>query len=111
MKYEKGETLVQAIIMNCKLEKFWNFNSGEGRKKLEAMNCKLEKFWNDILQIYLHIYLEWTVNLKSFEIIKVTQIGKIGIVWTVNLKSFEIIKHPPKNLFFFMNCKLEKFWN
>ena len=54
--------------MNCKLEKFWNNKEAKQKELLGRMNCKLEKFWNDILQIYLHIYLEWTVNLKSFEI-------------------------------------------
>ena len=34
------------IIMNCKLEKFWNFIENGKMALNSIMNCKLEKFWN-----------------------------------------------------------------
>ena len=57
--------------MNCKLEKFWNEINDFLTSFLSAMNCKLEKFWNVVpLNILTSIVL-WTVNLKSFEIVRI----------------------------------------
>ena len=54
------------------------------------MNYKLEKFWNMIYRQDFILAVQWTINLKSFEI----RGGKIyefkRIEWTINLKSFEI---------------------
>ena len=60
--------------------------------KLEkiAMNCKLEKFWNALGLLWLTLLLQWTINLKSFEIAEVYKSLGIDPVWTINLKSFEI---------------------
>ena len=55
--------------MNCKLEKFWNQIASFSPNKLLGMNCKLEKFWNTDLAKYEILYIKWTVNLKSFEIV------------------------------------------
>ena len=56
--------------------------------------------------------MEWTVNLKSFEI-RMIKIDNLRLKkWTVNLKSFEIkILKNLRYLRLLMNCKLEKFWN
>ena len=55
------------------------------------MNYKLEKFWNNVVEETPNTPLEWTINLKSFEIIVKLRRLKMVLQWTINLKSFEII--------------------
>ena len=55
------------------------------------MNYKLEKFWNDDRKYLDYVGLEWTINLKSFEI-TIMIVGDNGTgKWTINLKSFEMM--------------------
>ena len=54
------------------------------------MNYKLEKFWNDVDFAQVAYNVAWTINLKSFEIMFVSQ--NYTNQWQ-------------------MNYKLEKFWN
>ena len=54
------------------------------------MNYKLEKFWN----------LNCSVGTKC-----------PPLPWTINLKSFEILKNDTYQNIYKMNYKLEKFWN
>ena len=55
------------------------------------MNYKLEKFWNLIIMGDNDDYLLWTINLKSFEIVILSNGQLYDVVWTINLKSFEIL--------------------
>ena len=58
-------------IMNYKLEKFWNYISGNSTPVSINMNYKLEKFWNANTQSIEITLNKWTINLKSFEIIQI----------------------------------------
>ena len=54
--------------MNYKLEKFWNPPYPTHPASLAKMNYKLEKFWN-LKELLIHLTpYQWTINLKSFEI-------------------------------------------
>ena len=57
------------------------------------MNYKLEKFWNTLNSLYCCPPIKWTINLKSFEMKKPSEILKEICGWTINLKSFEIAHH------------------
>ena len=77
------------ILMNCKLEKFWNDISSNGFAKKPFMNCKLEKFWNKDGLESVYSGLKWTVNLKSFEI----KTGVIGDEVSLDeLKTWKVLK-------------------
>ena len=60
--------------MNYKLEKFWNITAATVELLEYFMNYKLEKFWNNTGSVVVHNDGKWTINLKSFEIVK-----KIGM--------------------------------
>ena len=60
------------------------------------MNYKLEKFWNSFNISWVITNSEWTINLKSFEILNPENYAKVCNEWTINLKSFEItLLHGP----------------
>ena len=98
------------------------------------MNYKLEKFWNGKSQFIKDNNLQWTINLKSFEILFLFPFSLFSSLWTINLKSFEIGREIKSKKFLnewtinlksfeidyyskivatkqVMNYKLEKFWN
>ena len=56
------------MIMNYKLEKFWNIFLTPNEPIAKPMNYKLEKFWNNYRKGFAHLTDIWTINLKSFEI-------------------------------------------
>ena len=76
--------------MNYKLEKFWNKDMYKNITVLNNMNYKLEKFWNVNTVLVELNALEWTINLKSFEISYKYFLCFFSRKWTINLKSFEI---------------------
>ena len=88
---EDTDSYSSCTIMNCKLEKFWNNITKTSGGADREMNCKLEKFWNSSwFEIFISISSIWTVNLKSFEMLKNLKNTLNIFQWTVNLKSFEI---------------------
>ena len=76
--------------MNCKLEKFWNWRKQSQANCLHSMNCKLEKFWNDILLRHIPTGILMNCKLEKFWNKCCNSPGFPHIQWTVNLKSFEI---------------------
>ena len=69
--WNKLETnLTLKYIMNYKLEKFWNSSKQNWFSKNSNMNYKLEKFWNERKFYKKLVDSEWTINLKSFEIME-----------------------------------------
>ena len=76
-----------------------------------VMNYKLEKFWNLYKKRWYSWKLKWTINLKSFEILLCTLPIDGLQIWTINLKSFEISVAERFLVSDTMNYKLEKFWN
>ena len=57
------------LLMNYKLEKFWNTVFVNKFSTILRMNYKLEKFWNWARMVKdLNTAKIWTINLKSFEI-------------------------------------------
>ena len=71
--YSSAVAPVKALTMNYKLEKFWNTKNFAVFLTSSNMNYKLEKFWNTIKEELSNAEGLWTINLKSFEILKILQ--------------------------------------
>ena len=54
------------VVMNCKLEKFWNLNPVKLKSKSSTMNCKLEKFWNNNKELNNNNLNKMNCKLEKF---------------------------------------------
>ena len=100
------------LLMNYKLEKFWNGEITSHLFAVGTMNYKLEKFWNTTLKTICLVYIKWTINLKSFEILYLSYLFPPKLIMNYKLEKFWNILNIIKNIrYFLMNYKLEKFWN
>ena len=78
------------VIMNYKLEKFWN-NNGVLLELIKGlMNYKLEKFWNYLMGCDIYRIKEMNYKLEKFWNASNLNIDLSTTSWTINLKSFEI---------------------
>ena len=77
--------------MNYKLEKFWNLLEVLNVFSVRIMNYKLEKFWNKLLLAFNHFKSSMNYKLEKFwNLIKIANVLE-KMEWTINLKSFEIV--------------------
>ena len=66
MKWNEGVSAKKIIIMNYKLEKFWNYYFHLGSQQVANMNYKLEKFWNPNILKYLSLLSPMNYKLEKF---------------------------------------------